>query len=155
MIDTANHQTTGLDIKDIIKILPHRYPFLLVDRVLEINREERYIVAQKNVTINEEFFQGHFPGTPLMPGVLILEALAQAGAVYVHQMDTNGKLAVLMGIKNAKFRYPVRPGDVLMLHCQEQHISSKGGRLTAVAKVGDKIAAEAEFAFARVDREQM
>lgn len=156
MTDTPTGQAVTLDIKEILKVLPHRYPLLLVDRVLEINQAEGFITAQKNVTINEAFFQGHFPNTPLMPGVLILEALAQAGAVYVHyNADAAGKLAVLMGIKNAKFRHPVRPGDILVLHCTEQHMSSKGGRLTANATVDGKLAAEAEFAFALVDREQM
>jgi 3-hydroxyacyl-[acyl-carrier-protein] dehydratase len=155
MREALPRNATALDIKSIVKILPHRFPFLLVDRVLELNREERYILAQKNVTVNEQFFQGHFPDTPLMPGVLILEALAQAGAVYVHYSDPKGKLAVLMGIKNAKFRHPVRPGDILLLRCTEQHMSSKAGRLTAEATVEGKLAVEAEFAFALVDREQM
>lgn len=155
MMDASPRNPSMLDIKAIVKILPHRYPFLLVDRVLELNREKGYILAQKNVSVNEEFFQGHFPDTPLMPGVLILEALAQAGAVYVHYSDSKGKLAVLMGIKHAKFRHPVRPGDILLLRCTEQHISSKAGRLTAEATVDGKLAAEAEFAFALVDREQI
>lgn len=148
-------EVSALDIKEIVKILPHRYPFLLVDRVLEINREERYILAQKNLTINEAFFQGHFPDTPLMPGVLILEALAQAGAVYIHLSVGKEKLAVLMGIKNAKFRHPVRPGDTLLLRCVEQHVTAKGGRLTAEATVEGKLAAEAEFSFALVDKRQI
>jgi 3-hydroxyacyl-[acyl-carrier-protein] dehydratase len=156
MNDTAAKRSFALDVKEIIKILPHRYPFLLVDRVLEINRDERYILAQKNVSINEAFFQGHFPETPLMPGVLILEALAQCGAVYVCQnSEYAGKLVVLMGIKNAKFRHPVRPGDILLLRCTEQHLSSKGGRFTAEATVDGKMAAEAEFAFALTDRTQV
>lgn len=156
MNDTIPHKSTTLDIKEIIKILPHRYPFLLVDKVLEINREEGYILAQKNVSINESFFQGHFPDSPLMPGVLILEALAQCGAVYICQNnEAEGKLVVLMGIKNAKFRHPVRPGDILMLRCQAQHQSSKGGRFTAEATVDGKMAVEAEFAFAVADRSQV
>lgn len=155
MIDTPPKSSSALDIKQIIKILPHRFPFLLVDRVLEINREERYILAQKNVSINEAFFQGHFPETPLMPGVLILEALAQCGAVYVNQSSEAEKLIVLMGINNAKFRHPVRPGDILILRCTEQHLSSKGGRFTAEATVDGKMAAEAEFAFALADRTQV
>lgn len=146
----------SLDIKQIVKILPHRYPFLLVDRVSEIDLEKGIIVAQKNLTINEAFFQGHFPEAPIMPGVLILEALAQAGGVLVHlkgQMDN--KIAVLLNVNNAKFRQPVRPGDVLILRCEGIHFSGKGGRVKAEAFVGEKIAAEAEIGFALVDKSQI
>lgn len=145
-----------LDIKQITKILPHRYPFLLVDRVIEIDLEKGIIVAQKNLTINEAFFQGHFPDAPIMPGVLILEALAQAGGVLVHlkgQMDN--KIAVLLNVNQAKFRQPVRPGDVLILRCEGIHFSGKGGRVKAEAFVGDKMAAEAEIGFALVDKSQI
>lgn len=145
------------DVKEIMKILPHRYPFLLVDRILEIDTDKGLILAQKNVTINEEFFQGHFPGAPLMPGVLILEALAQAGGVLVYLRGSEGdpKIAVIMNIKNAKFRSPVRPGDVLKLKCEGIHFSSKGGRIKATAFVEDKIAVEAEMGFALVDKSQI
>lgn len=146
----------SLDIKQIVKILPHRYPFLLVDRVSEIDLEKGIIVAQKNLTINEAFFQGHFPDAPIMPGVLILEALAQAGGVLVHlkgQMEN--KIAVLLNVNQAKFRLPVRPGDVLILRCEGIHFSGKGGRVKAEAFVGEKIAAEAEIGFALVDKTQI
>lgn len=146
----------GLDIKQIVKILPHRYPFLLVDRVLEIDLDKGIIVAQKNLTINEAFFQGHFPDAPIMPGVLILEALAQAGGVLVHlkgQMEN--KIAVLLNVNQAKFRQPVRPGDVLLLRCEGLHFSSKGGRVKAEALINDKVAAEAEIGFALVDKNQV
>ncbi len=145
------------DIKEIMQIIPHRYPFLLVDRILEMDKEKGTILAQKNVSMNESFFQGHFPGAPLMPGVLILEALAQAGGVLVYLKSQTGdsKIAVIMNIKNAKFRSPVRPGDILKLKCEGIHFSSKGGRIQATAYVDDKIAVEAEMGFALVDRSQI
>src|SRR3984885_10734429 len=95
------------DIKKISEILPHRYPFLLVDKIVEMDLERGYVLGQKNVTINEAFFQGHFPDAPIMPGVLILEALAQTGGVMVHLKANNGKVAVLLNVNNAKFRHPV------------------------------------------------
>lgn len=148
------HQQT-LDVKEIIKILPHRYPFLLVDRIVEIDLEKGYILGQKCVTINEAFFQGHFPDAPIMPGVLILEALAQTGGVLVHLKGQIPKVAVLLNINNAKFRNPVRPGDVLLLKGQGLHFSSKGGRVKVEAIVQDKIAVEAEIGFALVDKSQI
>jgi 3-hydroxyacyl-[acyl-carrier-protein] dehydratase len=144
-----------LDIKEISRILPHRYPFLLVDRIIHLNLEENIIIGQKNVTANEQFFQGHFPGVPIMPGVLVLEALAQTGGILVHQKGHNEKIAVLLNINNAKFRKPVVPGDVLILHATGIHIGSKGGRIMAKALVNDQLAAEAEIGFALVDKEQL
>lgn len=151
------NQTQGkiLDVKEVIKILPHRYPFLLVDKIVELDLEKGYILGQKNVTINEGFFQGHFPDAPIMPGVLILEALAQTGGVMVHLKAENGKIAVLLNVNNAKFRNPVRPGDVLMLRGEGIHFSTKGGRVKATATVNDKIAVEAEIGFALVDKSQI
>ena len=110
---------SGLDIHDILKILPHRYPLLLIDRVLEIRRKER-IVAIKNVTINEPFFNGHFPGPPIMPGVLIVEAIAQAGGALLltEVEDRNDKVIVFTGIERARFRRPVSPGDQLRLEVE-------------------------------------
>jgi 3-hydroxyacyl-[acyl-carrier-protein] dehydratase len=144
-----------LNVKEISKILPHRYPFLLVDKIIYMNLEENVIIGQKNVTVNEYFFEGHFPGVPIMPGVLILEALAQTGGILVHQKGNCEKIAVLLNINNAKFRKPVVPGDVLMLHASGMHISPKGGRIIVKAMVNELTAVEAEIGFALVDKEQL
>jgi 3-hydroxyacyl-[acyl-carrier-protein] dehydratase len=148
---TTDDDLQTLDIKKIAKILPHRYPFLLIDKILAVDVENGTIVAQKNVTINEPFFTGHWPDEPIMPGVLILEAIAQAGAVLAHLRAVEDKTAVLLYIKNAKFRYPVRPGDVLIIHGVQHHFSSKGGRLTGRAMVGDRLAVEVELGYAFVE----
>jgi len=144
-----------LDAKRIAQILPHRYPFLLVDRIIHLDLEGDMIIGQKNVTMNEHFFVGHFPEVPIMPGVLILEALAQTGGILVHQKLQTEKIAVLLTVNNAKFRKPVLPGDVLHLHVTGQHISSKGGKVLAKALVNDQIVVEAEIGFALVDRKQL
>ena len=117
MTDSA--QPTTLDINDIFRILPHRYPFLLIDRVVEIVRKQR-IVAIKNVTINEPFFTGHFPNMPIMPGVLIVEAIAQAGGALLltEVEDRDSKLIMFTGIERAKFRRPVVPGDQLRIEVE-------------------------------------
>ncbi|MES2344362.1 MAG: 3-hydroxyacyl-ACP dehydratase FabZ [Chlamydiota bacterium] len=155
MTTEAAPKNVILDIKEILKILPHRYPFLLVDKIVVLNLEDNFIIGQKNVTANEQFFQGHFPGIPIMPGVLILEALAQAGGILVHQKGHQEKIALLMSVNNAKFRRPVVPGDVLMLHAKAMHISSKGGKIQAKAMVSGHLAAEAEIGFALISREQL
>lgn len=142
-----------MNSKEIAKILPHRYPFLLVDRILQINLEENEILGVKNVTVNEPFFQGHFPGVPIMPGVLLLEALAQTGGILVHQKGYTKKIAVLLNVSQAKFRKPVVPGDVLHLHVKGLHISGTGGKIRAKAMVLDQLAVEAELSFALVDKE--
>lgn len=144
-----------IGLKEILDILPHRYPFLLVDKVVSIDLEANTIIAQKNVTFNEQFFQGHFPDAPIMPGVLMLEALAQAGGILVHQKGFTDKSAVILNVSNAKFRNPVKPGDVLMIHAEGVYVSSKGGRIKGRAMVGDKIAVEAELAFALRDKNQI
>ena len=141
--------------KQIESILPHRYPFLLVDRILHMNLEENEIIGLKNVTVNEPFFQGHFPGVPIMPGVLILEALAQTGGILVHQKGYDKKIAVLLNVSNAKFRKPVLPGDVLLLHAKGIHISGNGGKMQAKAMIGDQLAVEAEISFALVDKDKL
>ncbi|MDP1879572.1 MAG: 3-hydroxyacyl-ACP dehydratase FabZ [Parachlamydiaceae bacterium] len=154
-MDTHSDSNQSLDIKQILKILPHRYPFLLVDRVLEIDLEKGFVLAQKNVSINEAFFQGHFPETPIMPGVLILEALAQAGGILVHLKSPGDKIAILLSVNNAKFRQPVKPGDILYLRGTGLHFSQKGGRIKAEALVNDKVAVEAEIGFVFVDKNQI
>lgn len=145
-----------LDVKEITKILPHRYPFLLVDRIIHLNLQENVIVGQKNVTVNEQFFQGHWPQVPIMPGVLVLEALAQTGGILIHKKGYCEKIAVLLNINNAKFRKPVVPGDVLTLHASGIHLSNKGGRVLAKAMVNnEQLAVEAEIGFALIDKEQL
>lgn len=144
------------DIREVIKFLPHRYPFLLIDKILSMDLEKGTILGLKNVTMNEAFFQGHFPEAPIMPGVLILEALAQAGGVLVHLRENKEKLALLLNVNNAKFRNPVRPGDQLFLYAEGIHFSSKGGRVSAKALVNnEKVAVEAEVGFALVNRNQI
>ncbi len=143
------------DIQKILEIIPHRYPFLLVDKIVEMDLENNTIVGIKNVTMNEPFFQGHFPGVPIMPGVLILEALAQAGGILVDQKNQNSKIALLLNVNNAKFRRPVVPGDVLRLEAHALHVSNKGGRIDAKALVDHQVAAQAEIGFALVNKEQL
>lgn len=155
MAENANSRPYLFNAKEIEKILPHRYPFLLVDRILQINLEESEIVGLKNVTVNEPFFQGHFPGVPIMPGVLILEALAQTGGILVYEKGYVKKIAVFLNVANAKFRKPVFPGDTLHLHAKGLHISGNGGKIQAKAMIGEQLAVEAEFSFALVDKDQL
>jgi 3-hydroxyacyl-[acyl-carrier-protein] dehydratase len=133
-----------MDIKEILEHLPHRYPFLLVDRVLEIEPNKR-IVALKNVTINEPFFPGHFPGHPIMPGVMIIEAMAQAAAILTFKSTEklDGRLVYFLGIDDARFKSPVVPGDQLILEAHHERTLRGIGKFTAQARVGDRIAAEA------------
>src|SRR5712671_3512857 len=163
MTDTAHPATassapvkTTLDMVDIFRILPHRFPFLLIDRVIEIQRKER-IVAIKNVTINEPFFAGHFPNLPIMPGVLIVEAIAQAGGALLltEVEDRADKLMVFTGIERAKFRRPVSPGDQLRIE-----VEVKGWRVIprmiaakmhGVAYVAGKLVAEATVSCQLID----
>ena len=137
---------TVLDIRAIQEILPHRYPFLLVDRIVELTQGVR-IVGVKQVTINEHFFQGHFPGAPVMPGVLIVEAMAQVGAVYALQQleGRDDKLVLFSGIDNARFRRPVVPGDTLTLTVTPVRVGSRVQRMRGRAHVDDQLAAEAEI----------
>jgi 3-hydroxyacyl-[acyl-carrier-protein] dehydratase len=147
---------TGLAIHDILKILPHRYPFLLIDRVLELKRKER-IVAIKNVTINEPFFNGHFPGLPIMPGVLIVEAIAQAGGALLltEVEDRSDKIMVFTGIERARFRRPVSPGDQLRLEVELKGWREVPGMVAAkmqgYAYVADKRVAEAVVSCQLID----
>ncbi len=143
-----------LDVEQIRDILPHRYPFLLVDRILELE-EEKKCRGYKNVTINEEFFQGHFPGHAVMPGVLVLESIAQVGGVLLLSMTGNeGKLAYFGGMDKVRFRKPVFPGDTLVIDVEM--IATKGniGKIKGVATVDGDVAAEGEFMFALVARDK-
>lgn len=137
-----------LNIDQIKEIIPHRYPFLLVDRILEMEVGKR-AVGIKNVTANEPFFQGHFPEYPVMPGVLIVEALAQVGAVAILAAEENrGRLAFFAGLDNVRFRQQVRPGDTLHMEVEILSFKRSIGKGKAVAKVGDKVVCEAELMFA-------
>ncbi len=135
-----------MDIKEIMDIIPHRYPFLVIDKVIKV--EENKIIAIKNVTANEQYFQGHFPAEPVMPGVLIIEALAQAGAVSLLSKDEfKGKIAYFAGINNAKFRRKVVPGDTLRLEVELIKVRGKAGIGYGIAYVEDKKVCEGELTF--------
>ncbi|MEJ2657567.1 MAG: 3-hydroxyacyl-ACP dehydratase FabZ [Desulfobacterales bacterium] len=136
-----------LDIQEIMKLIPHRYPFILIDRILELTPRER-IVALKNVTINEPFFQGHFPQNPIMPGVLIIEAMAQAGAVLTAKSlgkEFHDSLIYFMGIDKVKFRIPVTPGDQVIFEMKFLKQRAKVFKMAGMAYVDKKIVAEAEL----------
>ena len=132
------------DIQEILEFLPHRYPFLLIDRIIEFEPKQR-LVAIKNVTINEPFFQGHFPGYPIMPGVLVVEAMAQAGGIIMmHELpDRHEKLVVFTGIDRARFRRPVSPGDQLRIEVEVLSFRSRAGRIQGRALVEGKLSCEA------------
>ena len=142
-----------LDIQEILGLLPHRYPFLLIDRIVEFERTKR-LVAIKNVTINEPFFQGHFPDFPIMPGVLVVEAMAQAGGIIMmyELEDRLSKLVVFAGIERAKFRQPVTPGDQLRIEVEVLAFRSRAGRIRGRAFVDGKLACEATLTCAVVPR---
>jgi 3-hydroxyacyl-[acyl-carrier-protein] dehydratase len=139
-------ESTEMDINEIMERIPHRHPFLFVDKVRSFNETEGWIVAEKTVSIEEPFFAGHFPDKPIMPGVLIIEALAQVGAILISLRGMEG-LKVLVGVSNFKFRRPVYPGDTLILELETTHISSVGGRSKGVASVNGKKCAEGEMIF--------
>src|SRR2546423_8074936 len=143
-----------LDSEGIRKLLPHRYPFLLVDRVIELQPREK-IVGIKQVSINEPFFQGHFPGAPVMPGVLVIEALAQCGAILALREigDRDRKLVLFTGIKEARFRRPVVPGDTLVLEVTALRVGSRIQRMHGEAKVDGQLCADAELTSVIADRD--
>ncbi len=153
--DTTQAIEVGtLDIVQIMQAIPHRYPFLLVDRVVELVKNES-CVGIKNVTINENFFQGHFPTMPVMPGVLIIECMAQTAAVLVVTTlgpDWAGKLVYFMTVDNAKFRKPVVPGDQMRVHVTKQRQRGNIWKFSAEAKVDGKVVAEATYAAMILDR---
>jgi 3-hydroxyacyl-[acyl-carrier-protein] dehydratase len=158
MSDQANPalaEKTSLDLQDILKILPHRFPFLLIDRITEIVRTKR-IVALKNVTINEPFFAGHFPDFPIMPGVLVVEAMAQAGGVLLlaEFPDREQKLLLFTGIERAKFRRPVVPGDQLRINVDVLVWRGTAGRMQGKAYVDGKLACEAIITCRLLDRDR-
>ncbi len=144
-----------IDIRQIQEMLPHRYPFLLVDRILEIEPGKR-VVGLKNVTINETFFQGHFPGQPIMPGVLVIEAMAQIGGILLMRtlnVSAEKKLVYFTGIDRARFRGPVLPGDQVRFEIELLQLRRRNGRMQAMAFVQEKLVAEAELSCMVVDRE--
>jgi len=142
-----------LDIQAIQNILPHRYPFLLVDRILELEPNKR-VVGIKNVSVNEPFFQGHFPGHPIMPGVLVIEAMAQVGGTaFLCDPANQGKILYLAGVDGARFRKPVLPGDQIRFEVDVIFVRSKIGKIAGKAIVDGQVAVEAELTCAIVDND--
>lgn len=142
-----------LDVKDILKYIPHRYPFLLVDRIVEIHGEEK-IVGIKNVSFNENFFQGHFPDRPVMPGVLICEAMAQVGAIFAHNARggmADNKVFVLTGLDNVKFKRPVEPGDQLRMELTCLKRRGSYWKMQGVATVDGRVVAQAEISAMEIE----
>jgi 3-hydroxyacyl-[acyl-carrier-protein] dehydratase len=161
MTDTAHPANevpakTTLDINDILRILPHRFPFLLIDRIIEVVPRVR-IVAIKNVTINEPFFAGHFPDMPIVPGVIMIEAMAQAGGTLLLSEieDRDNKLVVFTGVERARFRRPVFPGDQVRLEVEVKSWRGTAGRMAGIAYVGEKKVAEATISCQVIARKRV
>lgn len=153
--ETLLQRDAALDIRRIQRILPHRYPMLLIDRVLEIQGDQK-AVGIKNVTFNDIFFLGHYPGTPIFPGVLIVEAMAQLGGILLSQkLEHTGKLAMMLSMDKVKMRHPVVPGDQLILEAVSVRVKSRTGHVRCKAFVKDKLAAEADIKFMLVDAEPL
>lgn len=139
---------TKLDIQEILEVLPHRYPMLLVDRILELSEDGKRCVGLKNVTMNEPFFQGHYPGLPIMPGVLVVECMAQVGAILASRIPAlHGLIPLIGAIDGTKFRRPVRPGDQLMVEIDLLWLRGPVGRMKGTARVDGEIACEGEIVF--------
>lgn len=148
-----NPHASRIDIRRIQQILPHGYPFLLIDRIIEMEKDHR-IVALKNVTINEPFFGGHFPGSPIMPGVLIVESMAQTGAFLMldERPDIDGKLVYFIGIDRVRFRQPIIPGDQMFIEVEVLRTHKRACKMAGKVKVDGKVAAEAVLLSTVVDR---
>ena len=152
--DILKDQNDTIDIDKIMEMIPHRYPFLMIDRVSDLI-PNKSAIGIKNVSINEPHFQGHFPDKPIMPGVLIIEAMAQtAGVLVVHSLgdETHGKLVYFMSVENAKFRNPVLPGDVLKIHVETKQHRKSVWKFDGTAKVNDVIVSESTFTAMIMDR---
>ena len=146
-IDDGRVTLESADIAAILRALPHRYPFLMIDRIVEIYKDERAI-GIKNVTINEPYFQGHFPSHPIMPGVLQLEAIAQvAGILMLKQVENTGKIAYFMSAESVKWRKPVQPGDVLFIEVEMMKVRGKIGKAKGACKVRGEVVSEGEVTF--------
>jgi UDP-3-O-[3-hydroxymyristoyl] N-acetylglucosamine deacetylase/3-hydroxyacyl-[acyl-carrier-protein] dehydratase len=144
--DETKAQDGAMDIQGVMKLLPHRYPFLMVDRIAKI--DGNHVIGIKNVTINESYFQGHFPGHPVMPGVLQLEAMAQvAGILMLKNAENAGKMAYFMAAEDVKWRKPVHPGDVLVIDVELTKVRGKIGKAKGVCKVGGEVVSEAAVTF--------
>jgi UDP-3-O-[3-hydroxymyristoyl] N-acetylglucosamine deacetylase/3-hydroxyacyl-[acyl-carrier-protein] dehydratase len=152
LVNLAAKETRMLGIEEIMKVLPHRYPFLLVDRILEL--DGKHVVGIKNVTINEPFFQGHFPGHPIMPGVLIIEAMAQVGGVLLMGTvaDPQSKVVYFTSLDNVRWRRPVKPGDQLRFELELQQIRARIARMHGIAKVDGETVCEADMSAMVMDR---